>query len=518
MKKMFLVLITMLIQVSSLHAVSEENKVIVSTTAIFVFRDPAPDAEHLTQVWLGDILTLKGEKGDWYDITVDLQGGYMGYVEKSCVVAGEQVKNYLAKRTKDLLITAPRTNIKDNPGDNSVVLIEAYAGTKLALLSKTDKGYEILLPDGRNGWVNLADAVPDLPESFPKAGLREKIIETAKKYSGIPYLWGGNTTAGFDCSGLVYSIYRQNGIIIERDCRPQCKTGLIVDREKLLPGDGVYFTTYRPGASHAGIYIGDGKFIHSNNTVEINGLDDDLFKGKFFGGRRFISEEEVTAGTDDMIFIKAGEFVMGSNTQDSSEAPEHKVYLDAYNIDRYEVTNAQFEKFVNETGFKPRGKWKAEMRDPNHPVLGVSWNDANAYAKWAGKRLPTEAEWEKACRGTDGRRYPWGNVWYDNFAQSLENWSRWAADVKSYPQGKSPYGVYNMVGNAWEWCADWYDPNYYKTAPAKNPKGPDKGSFKVCRGGGWDDLQDYMHCSFRSRMIPTYSSKFVGFRCAKSAE
>jgi len=267
--------------------------------------------------------------------------------------------------------------------------------------------------------------------------------------------------------------------------------------------------------------------------------------------------KEVTWEKDGsiMVLVPEGEFTMGSNESDD-EKPPHKVYIDAYYIDKYEVTNQQFKRFVDETGYKTdaekggggwvydgkdwKQKFSASWKDPfgdgvgisnkmSHPVVQVSWNDAVAYAKWAGKRLPTEAEWEKAARGADGRKYPWGNEWNGkncNFAdrntdfswsdKNVDDGYKYLAPVGSYPAGASPYGVMDMAGNVWEWCSDWYDKNYYKNSPSKNPQGPSAASARVIRGGSWLDVAVFCRSANRDRIYPGIGWIICGVRCAAS--
>jgi formylglycine-generating enzyme required for sulfatase activity len=267
----------------------------------------------------------------------------------------------------------------------------------------------------------------------------------------------------------------------------------------------------------------------------------------------------------NMVFIPAGEFLMGSPEGEGAfdEHPQHEVYLDAYYFDKYEVTNAQFKEFVEATGYvtdverrgyggvwnpKESGLYSFETfrevnwRSPNawifqngytlshpdeweyylmnHPVVQVGWNDAIAYAKWADKRLPTEAEWEKAARGTDGRKWPWGNAFDLNIGGVTVHTninSNWVLPVDSFPTGCSVYGVYNLIGNAQEWVMDWYAPDYYAHSPRNNPKGPETGKFRVVRGGSWKQVKSYQVLSAsRAYQTSEYSSNVVGFRCAWS--
>ncbi len=231
----------------------------------------------------------------------------------------------------------------------------------------------------------------------------------------------------------------------------------------------------------------------------------------------------------EMIFIPAGEFLMGSTDTDKkakdNEKPQRKVNLNSYYIYKTEVTVAQYRKFCVATGRKmpdaPDWGWQ-----DNHPIVNVSWNDAKAYADWAGVVLPTEAQWEKAARGTDGRVYPWGNEWDKT---KCANWSNscdgdtltGTHQVGSFPKGASPFGVIDMSGNAYEWCADWYGDNYYKTAPAKNPTGPVTGDKRVLRGGSWGDYYDYYWCRVACRGYTNpdyYGYGVIGFRCASPCQ
>jgi formylglycine-generating enzyme required for sulfatase activity len=220
--------------------------------------------------------------------------------------------------------------------------------------------------------------------------------------------------------------------------------------------------------------------------------------------------------------VPAGEFTMGSPTGDPDERPPHQVYLDSFLIDIYEVTVGQYAAFLQETGNHPPSDWKAmnQFSHQKHPVSNVDWADAAAYCKWAGKRLPTEAEWEKAARGTDGRLYPWGNEpptpRHANYEQAGSNSHGALAPVGSFEAGKSPYGLYDMAGNAWEWVSDWYDHGYYQTSPPKNPEGPPTGGFKVIRGGSWNNSSRVLRSSDRYWDPPTFRSQyFPGFRCVK---
>jgi formylglycine-generating enzyme required for sulfatase activity len=222
-----------------------------------------------------------------------------------------------------------------------------------------------------------------------------------------------------------------------------------------------------------------------------------------------------------MALVPAGEFTMGS-TLKADEKPVHRVYLDAFSMDKYHVTVGQYAKYLEATGAEVPPEWEF-MNEPLHqkrPVVNVSWSDAATYCKWAGKRLPTEAEWEKAARGTDGRLYPWGNEaptrLHANFGK--KEWASHMAlvPVGMFEMGKSPYGIYDLAGNAWEWVNDWYDHDYYKKSPTKNPQGPSTGKSKVVRGGNWLYVQEFLRSSFRFNADPSGRQFGYGFRCAKT--
>jgi len=260
--------------------------------------------------------------------------------------------------------------------------------------------------------------------------------------------------------------------------------------------------------------------------------------------------DKIIKGKDgaEMILIPAGEFQMGSNDgfRRPDEKSVHTVYLNAFYMDIYEVTNAQYRRFVKETGHKePEGSslidgylhrgfnpWSDErFNGDNQPVVCVSWDDAKAYAEWAGKRLPTEAEWEKAARGgLVDKKYVWGNEstppkgagnLVDKSARkafpSLEFFVGYD-DGYTYtaPVGKfdpNGYGLYDMAGNASEWCADWFDSDYYAKSPKQDPKGPESGEARVVRGGSWISIPSDLRVAFRWSSMPKNVDSSYGFRC-----
>ena len=279
-----------------------------------------------------------------------------------------------------------------------------------------------------------------------------------------------------------------------------------------------------------------------------------------------------------MVYVPPGEFEMGNtgiqwvwggslrygdqNLQVfTDETPQHTVYLDGFWIDQTEVTVAMFRTFVEATGYETtaeREGWGAPYRagpveqewphvpgadwqhplgpessaEDDHPVVQVSWHDAAAYCAWAGGRLPTEAQWEKAARGTDGRMWPWGDR-YDCHLGNLcgiecpverqnehhfdDGYAR-TAPVGSFPGGASPYGALDMAGNVWEWVADWYSDSYYASSPSENPTGPLMGTERSQRGGAWVDAGSWVRCTVRYQQPTTTRCDDLGFRCAVPAE
>jgi formylglycine-generating enzyme required for sulfatase activity len=238
------------------------------------------------------------------------------------------------------------------------------------------------------------------------------------------------------------------------------------------------------------------------------------------------------AEAGDMVFIPAGEFWMGCSPSDSEcyaeEKPYHKVYIDGYYINKYEVTVAEFEKCVNAGSCKKENyyskqekpDWACNLGDSakeNHPMNCVTWYGAKEFCEWTGKRLPTEAEWEKAARGGTDTKYPWGNEFKTGMANCDEGTCKDGYQTTS-PVGSfkaNGYGLFDMIGNVWEWVNDWYDEKYYQSSPGKNPAGPSSSSLKVLRGGSWDDLTRLMRVSDRNRNYPDVRNDINGFRCAK---
>ena len=249
----------------------------------------------------------------------------------------------------------------------------------------------------------------------------------------------------------------------------------------------------------------------------------------------------------DMALVPAGDFIQGSSDAEidaaiqmcgnafggicphprdwfTDETPRRTVYLDEFYIDKWEVTNQQFAGFAAATSYATDAEKKGEgqtwrtLNTPGRekfPVIWMSWNDANAYCQWAGKRLPTEAEWEKAARGTDGLIWPWSSNWEDGRANTSDGGAGSVVAVGNYPASASPYGIMDMTGNVWEWVADWYDPLWYSNSPLRNPGGPPQGAGRVLRGGSFKNPPWEVRAAHRHSGGPDGYAPDHGFRCAR---
>jgi formylglycine-generating enzyme required for sulfatase activity len=236
-----------------------------------------------------------------------------------------------------------------------------------------------------------------------------------------------------------------------------------------------------------------------------------------------------TPPQNDMVLIPAGYFYMGSDSGEVDENPVHKVWLDSFAIDRFPVTNAQFTEYLQETGAEAPLYWNdPKCNNPAQPVVGLTWKEAMTYCQWRSKKesaritLPTEAQWEKASRGDDKRKYPWGNQPPDKKRAQTEISEKMPA-VGVCELGRSPYGVSDLVGSVWNWCLDYYDKIYYRNSPEKNPAGPENGSRRVVRGGNWVFLgccsgtpAYALRTSRRNSFHPGIQKKSIGFRCVRS--
>ncbi len=271
-----------------------------------------------------------------------------------------------------------------------------------------------------------------------------------------------------------------------------------------------------------------------------------------------LGAESPVTESGPMIHVAAGPFFRGApETQgDPDEHPQRQIYISGFSIDQFEVTNRQYQAFVQASGHRTPehccdtsyNLWTGATvleRQLDHPVTNVDWFDAQAFCAWAKKRLPTEAEWEKAARGSQGRLFPWGDVWDPRKVNGAAYWAgrdfetadgakAWWADagnellgqkgdhgmltlpVSALPEGATPEGVMHLAGNVWEWTADWYEATYYELAPDRDPGGPAEGAYKVTRGGSWLNHRHLLRTTARDGARPSMRNHGTGFRCARS--
>ena len=241
------------------------------------------------------------------------------------------------------------------------------------------------------------------------------------------------------------------------------------------------------------------------------------------------------ASYSGMVLIPKGAFEMGSRRSLRElnpvaifqadrhmlgpEDPAHEVILDEYYIDIHEITNADYKKYLAATGSKnlPRYWDDSNFNQSDQPVVGVTWKEAQDFCQWGNKQLPTEAEWEKAARGKRPVKYPWGDEEPDKTRANFNNHIGKTTTVGSYPTGKSDYGVFDLSGNVAEWVQDWHFPEYYLFSPKENPPGPEKGHYKIIRGGNWKNNAEDVNLTYRNATVPKARSKTVGFRCVAKA-
>ena len=290
-------------------------------------------------------------------------------------------------------------------------------------------------------------------------------------------------------------------------------------------------------------------------------LPEDIANGPTYGAYRHRKDRAM------MVYVPAGAFLRGTSEKQAQalrvqfgdhfavETPQRSIDVSAFYIDTFEVTNQQYAHFLAiphthrqlyahpkapaDKDYTPTYWHDHRLNGPRHPVTGVDWYDAYAYCRWAGKSLPTEAQWEKAARGPHGWEFPWGNTWVASYSNNVEStfgqpilgaapWIRLLGHLRldtlqvltqpvgSFPLGVSPYGVHDMAGNVWEWSQDSYDKTYYQTSPARNPPGPPSSLYKVLRGGCWSSHRGQIRAAYRNYDLATDRHLEIGFRCVKA--
>lgn len=269
-----------------------------------------------------------------------------------------------------------------------------------------------------------------------------------------------------------------------------------------------------PGLSEAYLDI-NGRYGPPHASVEV----EKYARAEVAANKATQAGQKGAKAPKDMVLVPAGEFTMGANDWWPKSQPEHKLWLDSFYIDKYEVTNKRYKAFTDATGRQQPTHWtggRIPEGKENHPVVYVTWADADAFCKWEGKRLPTEQEWEKAARGTDGRAFPWGSKFDREKGNTPQYGNEDTMPVGSFENGKSPYGVYDMAGNAFEWTESWFKPHKGNTHPDENYG----EKYKVLKGGSWYDCT-YYKCGISAPAFnriffhPLTRNNNFGFRCAK---
>ena len=416
-------------------------------------------------------------------------------------------------------VICPTCKEKYSPGDQFC----KKDGTKLSSL--TEKEIAFTKPSGTTPEELMKEATQHFIEGNrlrEKEGNFEAALEEYKKSET---LFSDNPALHFHMGGIYWKLGKQKEALAHLD---KCRK-LLEEKPQEMQSD----ETYQKSMQDVLLYI---------NKLE-KGLSPSEKKQRAelaLEARNERMKKALDANRkkwNEMVLVPEGKFIMGSGEDDfiPEESPQHEVHLDAYCIDKYEVTNAQYWEFLHyikktndhskcfpgepknkdHTPGTPHTGWDYPYYDyPDYPVCRVDWYDAYAYAAWAGKRLPTEAEWEKATRGTDGRRFPWGNVWD---AKRCNVGSDAPLTVGSFESSISVYGCYDVIGSVSEWCNDWYHPEYYKNSPSINPKGPDVSTgSRIIKGGSLFAPYAYkMRCAVRIFGKPEERNKSIGFRCAK---
>ena len=367
--------------------------------------------------------------------------------------------------------------------------------------------------------------VPDLPQTVENVLLKALAKKPEDRYQNMAEMVVAleNLLTGAVRKGITGNLPRQGGkapVLVSHRWPPFWVWAAVIVIVfvlfllKLAPSNDVISETPVPGQTS----IPASTYTPASTSIPIFTSTPELGVGSTMSG-----QDSMT-----LLYVPAGNFLMGSSDLDklasSDEKPQHTVNLDAFWIDQADVTNAMYAKCVsagvcnqpNNLSSLTHSSYYGKHAFDNYPVINVTWNMADTYCKWAGRQLPTEAQWEKAARGMDGRIYPWGNSAPDN---TLLNYNSNVGDttaVGNYPKGASPYGALDMAGDVWQWMADWYSDTYYQSSPSSNPFGPDSGQVRVMRGGSWlNQLYDLRSAS-RSRFNPSSSFFVIGFRCSRS--
>ncbi len=350
-------------------------------------------------------------------------------------------------------------------------------------------------------------APPEPEEVSPEQRRRDQLAdmgERARRMEATGRFWGGEASAG--------ALYA--ALLAEEPSSPSARVGVlrVADTLRSLADSSFTSANFVTARSH---YEGIAELLRECLTVVPR---DSAFQRRHSEAQDLAGVSKLRAELfRSMVYVPSGAFIRGDNDGPLDSRPRRRHVLREFWIDRHEVTNEEYAVFVQASGHSTPSHWP-EGGVPgglgSEPVVNVTWSDAAAYAQWAGKRLPTEAEWEKAARGTEGNRYPWGSRFSAELCNTSEGGVRGVANAGSYRGGASPYGVSEMAGNVREWTADFYDGRYYVNAPERDPKGPRGGVSRVVRGGSWRLSREWALTFARSRLRPDEAHSDLGFRCA----
>ena len=450
--------------------------------------------------------------------------GYIDHLKRVTVKSGQSTDLNITLSIHTITIISPTTNTFWAKGTEVTINWESNQTVSNQIfnhLNNTGLRDNLVMSRFRNfpGRYSLRGSRSDIKSEKPmRTRNQKKLLPSAKK--GLEYTNPSNQTKNQgEINGKLSNLnplspkYYPQSLNASYPVKPQVLTNVKIE---LFRSD-IYVTTVIEKTANDGEFkwtIPSSIETGSNYSIKISCFDEPSVS---------ITSEKFKIGdlidSFDLVKIPAGWFKMGDNFNEGSisERPVHDVYLDTFYISKYEITFDQYDFFCEDTGrSKPLDNdgWGRGER----PVINVSWNDAKAFCDWlsdkTGKNihLPTEAQWEKAARGTDQRRYPWGNsAPNSNLANYYSNVGK-TVPVGSYPAGASPYGLHDMAGNVWELCQDWYDSSYYSTSPSRNPKGPSSGSIRVRRGGNWIFDARYLRSACRLGIYPHIKKNDIGFR------
>jgi eukaryotic-like serine/threonine-protein kinase len=420
-----------------------------------------------------------------------------------------------------------------------IVLFEALTGRNYAFLEPGTRA-RALRPDTPD-WLDylLVQILEMDPDKRPwngikaveqlRRGMQKKAVESSYAASHpIRWLrWGGAFALAFLIVILVAILWNQGKMLLKQKTEESTMTvpsqPLLAETENPKPTEVVVTKTSQP-------ILLDTQLPKPTNTLAMIDISTPIHSQVPTLTPLLDIGSTWTRPADGMVmvYVPAGNFTMGSLAPAGAadEYPQHVVYLDSFWMDRTEVTNAKYSTCVHAGGCMPPLLTKSSTRPSyfgndkydDYPVIYVNWNQAEDYCRWAGVRLPTEAEWEKAARGLNVNLYPWGGAMADcqlaNFLDCVGD----TTQVDSYPSGESTYQMLNMAGNVWEWVSDWYSAQYYGQASKNKPTGPDSGSERAIRGGSWTNVANYLRTATRYKYDPDQSLSSIGFRCAKSAD